>query len=323
MVSKLGSSKMNSQVILGFLVLFVVTGCDAPLAQYSLDLVYMRKQERDAEDFTEEQKQDVSDILTAMFGTPDEPHVPGAMGAIVDADRLSMTAGPVASDRAGRARGLYRQHCAHCHGVSGDGKGPTAQYLNPYPRDYRMGVFKFKATPKGRRPRREDLRRILDNGVAGTSMPSFKLLPESEREALIDHVIYLSVRGEVERALYEEMASELDVGERLLNDDTQEETAALVLDILDGVVTKWADSESSATPIPPRPDWDEQETLASIERGKQLFYGAVANCTKCHGTVSLAMARPLTTTIGPRASTIGRNPPMPMWLLNSSRNSKR
>ena len=29
---------------------------------------------------------------------------------------------------------LYREHCAHCHGISGDGVGPTAVFLNPYPR---------------------------------------------------------------------------------------------------------------------------------------------------------------------------------------------
>src|SRR5579871_3796418 len=43
-------------------------------------------------------------------------------------------------------RNLYMRHCLHCHGVSGDGDGPTAQYLNPRPRDYRQGVFKFTST---------------------------------------------------------------------------------------------------------------------------------------------------------------------------------
>ena len=43
-------------------------------------------------------------------------------------------------------RNLYMQHCLHCHGVSGDGAGPTAKFLNPRPRDYRQGIFKFKST---------------------------------------------------------------------------------------------------------------------------------------------------------------------------------
>src|SRR5262245_64133913 len=30
---------------------------------------------------------------------------------------------------------LYRKQCLHCHGVSGDGKGPTGPWVNPSPRD--------------------------------------------------------------------------------------------------------------------------------------------------------------------------------------------
>jgi mono/diheme cytochrome c family protein len=263
--------------------LFALAGCDAPKAHYNLDLVYMRKQEKSSADFTPEQKQDVADILIAMFGSPDEPYLAGDLGDLVDANRIAMSAGPVSSDRTGRARGLYREHCSHCHGITGGGKGPTAPFLNPYPRDYRTGVFKFKATPKGARPRREDLRRVLMNGVAGTSMPSFKLLPESEREALIDYVIYLSIRGEVERALYEEMALELEEGERLIVDENPADGSDFILDVLSGIVGKWNKADTQVVAVPARPEWDDDETLVSIRRGRQLFYGAVANCLKCHG----------------------------------------
>ena len=34
-------------------------------------------------------------------------------------------------------RVVYMKNCMHCHGVSGDGAGPTAKYLNPLPRDYK------------------------------------------------------------------------------------------------------------------------------------------------------------------------------------------
>ena len=64
--------------------------------------------------------------------------------------------------------------------MSSHGRGPTAAFLNPYPRDFRMGTFKFKSTPIGMKPTDDDLRRILLNGVAGTAMPSFKLLNEGE-----------------------------------------------------------------------------------------------------------------------------------------------
>ena len=42
---------------------------------------------------------------------------------------------------------LYRQQCLHCHGVSGGGDGPTAEFLNPLPRDYRKGIF---SSPRSR-----------------------------------------------------------------------------------------------------------------------------------------------------------------------------
>src|SRR5581483_2546602 len=38
---------------------------------------------------------------------------------------------------------VYRLQCMQCHGLTGDGRGPTAKWVNPHPRDYRPGVFKF------------------------------------------------------------------------------------------------------------------------------------------------------------------------------------
>ena len=35
-------------------------------------------------------------------------------------------------------------------------------------------------------------------------MPSFRVLPEPEREAIIDYVIYLSIRGQMERELIDQ-----------------------------------------------------------------------------------------------------------------------
>ena len=96
---------LNSiRFVVCFLGCAALLGCDAPKAHYDLDLVYLRKQEKSASDFTPEQKQDVADILTGMFGTPDEPFVPGELAALVDFNRIEMAAGPVASDRTGRAQ---------------------------------------------------------------------------------------------------------------------------------------------------------------------------------------------------------------------------
>jgi mono/diheme cytochrome c family protein len=36
----------------------------------------------------------------------------------------------------GDASAIYRTRCAACHGIRGDGKGPSAPQLKPQPRDY-------------------------------------------------------------------------------------------------------------------------------------------------------------------------------------------
>src|SRR5207253_9865578 len=100
------------------------------------------------------------------------------------------------------------------HGLAGDGRGPAGAWLNPHPRDYRSGEFKFaSAVPKkgSRKPRREDLLRTLRVGIDGTSMPSFALLEEKSAagedrdlqplEALASYVIHLSLRGQMEFSL--------------------------------------------------------------------------------------------------------------------------
>ena len=50
-----------------------------------------------------------------------------------------------------------------------------------------MGALKFKATPKGLKTIHEDLKRIPNEGIAGTAMPDFKVRPENEVDALSHH----------------------------------------------------------------------------------------------------------------------------------------
>lgn len=100
-----------------------------------------------------------------------------------------------------KGRQLYAEHCQHCHGVTGDGAGSTARYLNPRPRDYRKGIFKFTLTQAAERASRSDLARIIEDGIPGTYMPSFKLLKPEEMTSIIEYVLWLSMRGEVEYQL--------------------------------------------------------------------------------------------------------------------------
>ena len=297
---------------------FAASGCDAPKAEFQPNLIYFRGQfefldpdqapeEREEgelviesnrdlhQDAVVQYLQDLQNVMSALMGTPDDPVVPVLPDAdltqMLSGDRLRSSAGPVGSDEEGRAHGLYRQHCVHCHGITGDGLGPTAPFLNPYPRDYRKGLFKFKSTPTTQPPTDDDLHRVLREGIAGTAMPSFKVLPEDDRESLVQYVKYLAIRGQIERALIFETA-ELIGEERLIDMSLKakdpaafEEQLAAIREIAAGVVAPWLEANTQTTPVPPPPEnWN---TAESIEEGKQLFSTALASCSKCHGDGAL------------------------------------
>jgi len=230
------------------------------------------------------QRQTVADVLEAMFGTPDEPISP--QGSEIDVRKLRMAAGPVWSDEEGGKHGLYRRHCAHCHGISGDGHGPTALILNPYPRDYRPGIFKFKSTERAARPTDEDLTRIVKQGIPGTAMPSFALLPPTEVEALVEYVKYLSIRGQMELAL-----EEFAFNEELPDPAENAEVRTAISEMLTTVVDGWKEANEKVmrpedAVIPPA-QRSPEEILASVDKGRALFYGTKANCFTCHGPTGL------------------------------------
>ena len=237
--------------------------------------------ERDAKEQNVTSLQTVSTVLYAMFGEPNEPFVLPESG--LDARKVALAAGPSGGEASGRQRGLYRQHCAHCHGISGDGAGPTAAFLNPYPRDYRQGAFKFKSTARAAKPTSEDLRRILHEGIAGTAMPSFLLLPADEIDALVEYVKYLSIRGQTEQMLFIKV---LDEGDPI--DLKEAKLADLASEYVAPIAETWNTAESQIIVPADRPPVDTPEQLAeSIAKGAELFRGGKAQCAKCHGPTAL------------------------------------
>jgi mono/diheme cytochrome c family protein len=231
-------------------------------------------------------QQAIADTLDAMFGTPDQPFAMPETG--LDQRKLSMAAGPVWGNRPGEKRGLYRRHCAHCHGINGDGHGPTASILNPYPRDYRPGIFKFKSTYLPDEPTEHDIHTVVMNGVPGTAMPAFALYPPDEVNALVEYVKYLSLRGQMENALVNYVADELGEGETL--------DAAKSRDVIVGFLTEIVDNWKAApekviVPTPdsiPSADRTPDQVAESVKAGRDLFYSATkGNCMQCHGPTAL------------------------------------
>ncbi len=265
---------MNRTVSLGLrlspclLGLVFTTGCGAAgPPPFKLNMVEIARAQ-----LPEAQQQVISDVLTAMYGTPDDPFVLPESG--LDLEKIQIAAGPVRSDQFGKEGGLYRRHCAHCHGTTGDGMGPTAMILNPYPRDYRQGKFKFKATERAAKPTQIDLERVVREGVQGTAMPAFGLLPDTQIEALVEYVKYLSMRGQTEIYLGIALA-DLSEGDEL---DTSRDM--LIDQILQRIAQSWSTASDSIINPQPKPEIAPAESIAA---GRELFYGDKANCVKCHG----------------------------------------
>jgi mono/diheme cytochrome c family protein len=269
-------------------------GCGGHETQFRLNAVYLHKEEVAAKSrLTDEQRQDMTEALAWLFGTPEEPRVPdlpdGALGELLDAANLQAAAGRVGPRWAAERRGLHRRYCASCHGVAGDGTGPLAALLSPYPRDFRRGVFKFKSTAgPGTPPTHDDLVRIVTEGNPGTAMPSFRRLPAEDRDALAQYTKYLAIRGQAERFLLALAVDEWEPGQRPVarlptgtNPDRFPEPVEPVRKFLIRVAENWRTAATKVGAVPARPS--EEDRATAISRGRELFRGPVANCVKCHG----------------------------------------
>lgn len=102
---------------------------------------------------------------------------------------------PEASDELiEQGRATYIRRCSFCHGLLGDGEGPAAKYLDPRPRDFTLGTYKFRTTISGELPTNEDLFRTVSRGLPGTAMQAFDSdiikngLSEDERWAVIAYI---------------------------------------------------------------------------------------------------------------------------------------
>ncbi|MDE1943772.1 MAG: c-type cytochrome, partial [Betaproteobacteria bacterium] len=77
------------------------------------------------------------------------------------------------------ARGaiLFKENCAACHGVAGDGKGPNAAKLSTPP-------IAFTDAERARKRSLAALEQVVSQGIDGTAMQSFADLPVQDRWAL-------------------------------------------------------------------------------------------------------------------------------------------
>ena len=82
----------------------------------------------------------------------------------------------------------FEKRCINCHGKKGDGKGIAAAFLFPAPRDFTLGIFKMKTTPRGELITEEDLFNVITRGMPGSAMPSWAELSPEIRWGLVYYV---------------------------------------------------------------------------------------------------------------------------------------
>jgi len=98
-----------------------------------------------------------------------------------------------------KGEAIYQKRCLQCHGDEGDGLGPAAERLNPPPRDFTLGLFKFPTSAfDADLPNDDDLMRMVRDGMPGTAMPGWRdLLSEQD---MWDVIAYLKTFAELEGA---------------------------------------------------------------------------------------------------------------------------
>lgn len=152
-------------------------------------------------------------------------------------------------------RDLYELHCAACHGEDGAGDGPAAEFVYPAPRDFTIGMFKYKTSPfKTMPPTDEDIFHTIKEGLPGTAMPAWEsLLSDAQIRELIKVVKGFDLVG---------TWAPDDAPDADFDDEGRYKNEPLSI----------TERTTTANPVP--------FTEESVARGKELFE---RTCSACHG----------------------------------------
>jgi mono/diheme cytochrome c family protein len=235
-------------------------------------------------------RRDLERVLNALYGTPAAPrvHLPSSFP---EHGTYDAALAALMLDEGSLVEGskLYRRHCLQCHGVPGDGRGPTGAWVNPHPRDFRQGKFKFISTRLIGRPSRDDLYRVIHNGIEGTAMPAFNTLNKEQLDQLVSYVIHLSLRGEVEYNTLLALLKKESGSARLFQMDGSDEGtvishAQFMTFFL--LTNTWYEANKPEKRFEPRaPEMTTESEEESVRRGFDAFLTkkkAIGGCIECH-----------------------------------------
>jgi mono/diheme cytochrome c family protein len=141
----------------------------------------------------------ITDEINAVVSPALNPGSPTLAGTSLDKEEDVLSPG----DR------LYMDHCAACHGRTGDGLGISTRQLFPAPRSFRDEPIRIVSTIS-RIASDQDLAKAIREGLGGVSMPAFPQLSVEQIEKIIAVVRRLQVDGL--RNQYERKMLEVGVG---------------------------------------------------------------------------------------------------------------
>jgi mono/diheme cytochrome c family protein len=127
-------------------------------------------------------------VLAALPALAQSEASPPQAAAPAPAKDQTTPARPIDAGLAGRGERVYGRFCVSCHGEHGDGKGVSAPWLDPRPRDFTRGVFKWRSTPSGTLPTDEDLVRTVKRGLHHTNMPAWETIGDGNIRATVEYL---------------------------------------------------------------------------------------------------------------------------------------
>lgn len=136
----------------------------------------------------------------AGINTGEVISLPGGREIAADLTKARESQVPASAELIEKGKAAYAQNCVVCHGEKADGEGPAAVDLDPKPRDFTKGKYKFRTTPGSSIPTDFDIFRTITVGVPGTSMPGWAVISYEDRWGIVHYLKTLSERFEKETA---------------------------------------------------------------------------------------------------------------------------